>query len=283
MYPNIGRMYWDVLQDVLDVNTSNTSSNTSDVSKTGRMYWNVLKDVSDPSEQMVRANGQIKCLTRAADSCCFFRIWPSERFQSWMVLFDLLLFQFLGSQFLGIVSWMSELVALRSFYLQQSFYCGFQWTTGHLVMSYHPLGSRLRLMLGLMDVLLRFGFSGRANWIWPLGLISDGSDSAALLLWLLLRTFLGETSVSNGFIWSVVISAPSSLFLGARMENSDSAQFNSLFSAKFWLRIPRDNEIDSLVLSFFGFAAEAVVEVGESSARVWAFGTPVGLAGSGIY
>ena len=36
------------MKDVLDVNTSNTSSNTSDVSlKTGRMYWNVLKDVSD--------------------------------------------------------------------------------------------------------------------------------------------------------------------------------------------------------------------------------------------
>ena len=35
------------MQDVLDVNTSNTSSNTSDVLKTGRMYWNVLKDVSD--------------------------------------------------------------------------------------------------------------------------------------------------------------------------------------------------------------------------------------------
>ena len=35
------------MKDVLDVNTSNTSSNTSDVLKTGRMYWNVLKDVSD--------------------------------------------------------------------------------------------------------------------------------------------------------------------------------------------------------------------------------------------
>ncbi len=39
------------MKDVLDVNTSNTSSNTSDVLKTGRMYWNVfnhpVKDVSD--------------------------------------------------------------------------------------------------------------------------------------------------------------------------------------------------------------------------------------------
>ena len=35
------------MKDVLDVNTSNTSSNTSDVLKTGRMYRSVLKDVSD--------------------------------------------------------------------------------------------------------------------------------------------------------------------------------------------------------------------------------------------
>ena len=26
-------------------------------------------------------NGQIKCSPRATDSCCFFIIWPSERFQ----------------------------------------------------------------------------------------------------------------------------------------------------------------------------------------------------------
>ena len=45
MYPNIWRMYWDVLKDVLDVNTSNTSSNTLDVLKTGAMSWSVLKDV----------------------------------------------------------------------------------------------------------------------------------------------------------------------------------------------------------------------------------------------
>ena len=55
-------------------------------------------------------------------------------------------------------------------------------------------------MLGLMDVLLRFAFSGRANRIRPLGSISDGSDGAALFLWLLLRLFLGESSVLNGFI-----------------------------------------------------------------------------------
>ena len=96
-------------------------------------------------------------------------------------------------------------------------------------MSYHPLGSMLRLMLILMDVLLRFGFSGRTTCIWPLGLISDGSDGATLLLWLLLKTFLGETSVSHGFVRSVAISAPGSQFLVPRLENSDSAQFSSLF------------------------------------------------------
>jgi hypothetical protein len=47
MYQKIRRMYWDVSKDVLDVNTSNTSSNTSDVLKNGKMYSSVLKDVSD--------------------------------------------------------------------------------------------------------------------------------------------------------------------------------------------------------------------------------------------
>ncbi len=35
------------MKDVLDVNTSNTSSNTSDVLKNGKMYSSVLKDVLD--------------------------------------------------------------------------------------------------------------------------------------------------------------------------------------------------------------------------------------------
>ena len=47
----------------------------------------------------------------------------------------------------------------------------------------------------------------------------------------------------NGFVWSVAISTPSSLFLVSGFENSDLARFNSLFSAKFWLRIPIDDEI----------------------------------------
>jgi len=59
------------------------------------------------------STGQIKCSPRAMESRCFFIIWPSERFQRWMVLFDLLLFQFISSQFLSIGSWMSELVAFQ--------------------------------------------------------------------------------------------------------------------------------------------------------------------------
>ena len=80
---------------------------------------------------------------------------------------------------------------------------------------------------------LRFGFSGRTTWIWQLDLISDGSDGSTLLLWLLLNNFLEETSVLNGFVRSVAISEPSSLFLVLRVQGSDSEQLNSLFSTKF--------------------------------------------------
>ena len=59
-------------------------------------------------------------------------------------------------------------------------------------------------------VLSSFGFNVETDveingcfapfWLWPLGLISDGSDGATLLLWLLLKTFLGDTSVLDGFV-----------------------------------------------------------------------------------
>ncbi len=81
-----------------------------------------------------------------------------------------------------------------------------------------------------MKAFLRFGFLGHATSFWLLGLISDGSDGAALLLWLLLKTFLGQTSVLNVFVWSIAISAPSSPFLVSCIESSNSVQFNSLFS-----------------------------------------------------
>jgi hypothetical protein len=41
---------------------------------------------------------------------------------------------------------------------------------------YRALGSRLRLMLGLMKVLFRFGISGRTTGYRQLGLNSDGFD-----------------------------------------------------------------------------------------------------------
>ncbi len=136
--------------------------------------------------------------------------------------------------------------------------CGFQWTMGHLVTSYHLLGSMLGLMY--MDAVLCFGFSGLTNWILPLGLIIDESDGATLLLWLLLINFLGDTSVLNGFVWSVAISVPSSLFLVPRFEKWDSAQFISLFFSEVLIEDSNGRwEITSFVLSFFGFTVEAVV------------------------
>ena len=46
------------------------------------------------------------------------------------------------------------------------------------------------------------------------------------------------------------------------------------FQRRFDLRIPMDDGvIFSFVLSFFGFTVGPGVEVGESAARVWPFGT----------
>ncbi len=113
------------------------------------------------------------------------------------------------------------------------------------------MGSRSRLMLGLVDVLLHFGFLERTTWIWSLCLIRDGSDSATLLLWfkLLLNTFLGETSL-NGFVWSVAISAPSTgkqpisclvlwkLRFGAIMRRNSIHYFQRNFDWRFQWMIP---------------------------------------------
>ena len=52
----------------------------------------------------------------------------------------------------------------------------------------HSLGSRLRLLLRLVKVLLEFGLSGHAAGGCRLGRFRDGSDGAILLLRLLLRT-----------------------------------------------------------------------------------------------
>jgi hypothetical protein len=70
----------------------------------------------------------------------------------------------------------------------------------------------------LTNVLLRFGFLGRTTLIWPLDLIRDGSDGATLAP--------EDMSVLNCFVWSVAITATSSLCLVLCFENSDSARFN---------------------------------------------------------
>ncbi len=110
-------------------------------------------------------------------------------------------------------------------------------------MSYHPLGLRLRRMLGFMDVLVCFAISGSTTWIRPIDLISEGSDGATLLLRLLLKTSRQFWIILS--LFTVAITEPSSLrlFIVWRFEPSDSAQFNSLFSAKFWLRIQTNDEI----------------------------------------
>ena len=59
-----------------------------------------------------------------------------------------------------------------------------------------------------------------------------------------------------------------------RLENSDSVQFNSLFFGEVLIEVSNGRrDINLFVLSFVGFTVGAVVEVGESSARVWPFGT----------
>jgi hypothetical protein len=137
-----------------------------------------------------------------------------------------------------------------------------------------------RSFLASLDALFEFG---RLLW--------SAIDLMVLLLfyhqviWLLLRTFLGETSVLNGFclIWCKVStkqpisrSAPSSpgLFLVPHFENSDSAQFNSLIFSEVLIEDSnRLWDVNSFVLSFLGITVEAVVEVDENSARIWPFGT----------
>ena len=88
-------------------------------------------------------------------------------------------------------------------------------------------------VLAFRAAILEFG---RLVWIVMDLMVNTSSVTAS-------DDFLGELSVLNVFDWSVAISAPGSLFLVSRFENSDSARYISLFSAKFWLRIPMDDEI----------------------------------------
>jgi hypothetical protein len=120
-------------------------------------------------------------------------------------------------------------------------------------------------------------------WIKTLGLISyrpDGATLHRLHLWLLELasenfSLLGETSLLNGFVWSVA--APSSLFSFRDfsflvLKNQIRRDSIHYFSAMSWLRM------SILVFChFFGFKVEAVVGFDESfarlAARVWPFGT----------
>ena len=65
----------------------------------------------------------------------------------------------------------------------------------------HSLGSRLRLLLRLVKVLLEFGLSGHAAGDCRLGWFRDGSDGAILLLRLLLRTGYVETAWNYRVWW----------------------------------------------------------------------------------
>ncbi len=124
-----------------------------------------------------------------------------------------------------------------------------------------------------MHVLLHFDFSGRITWIWPLGLISDGSDGATVHLWLLLKIFLGETSVLNGFVWCVAISAPGSLHLGSHFEKFRFGAIQFIIFSEVLIEDSNERwDIISFVLLFYGFTVEAVDEVGESRAWVCPFG-----------
>ena len=176
-------------------------------------------------------------------------------------------FSFLSVSFLVSCVECPNSLCLDSFNLQQSFCRGFQWTTGHLVMSYHHLGSMLRLMLGLMDVLLHFGFSGHTTWIWQ----HDGSCSSSVVA----SEDFSLRNLSVG--WFCLICCN----ISTKQPISGSAVRKFRFGAIQFIIFRRSFDwgfqwamrYQLFVLSFVGFTVEAVVEVGESSARVWPFGT----------
>ena len=145
--------------------------------------------------------------------------------------------------------------------------------TGHLVMSYHPLDSRLRLMLGLIDGLLRLGFSGRTTWIWPLGLISVRSDGEPFICGYSWRLFSEKRQC--WMVYSDLLQYQhQEAYFSIRVLKIQfcTTQF-IIFSEVLIEDSNRRLDINSFVLSFFGFMVEAIVEVDESSARVWPFGT----------
>ncbi len=90
-------------------------------------------------------------------------------------------------------------------------------------------------------------------------MISDGSDGATLLLWLLLKTFLGETSVLNCFACNISTKQSISrlAYLNFRF---DVIQF-IIFSEVLIEHSHGQRDINSFGLSFFGLTVPNVVEV----------------------
>ncbi len=146
-----------------------------------------------------------------------------------------LLFQFLGSQFLSIVSWILELVAFQLFNHKQSFYCGLDKKTFGYVLSFFGFKDET-------DV----GINGCFAPFWLLGthylnfgcLVWSVMDLVVLLFfcgcfWRLRRNFIFEwfcliccnistkQAISRFAFWKLRLSV---------------IQF--IISAKFWLRMP---------------------------------------------
>ncbi len=73
----------------------------------------------------------------------------------------------------------------------------------------------------------------------------DGSDGATLrlLLWLLLKNFLGETSLLNGLFDLLQDQQQAAYFSFRVLEIQIRRNSIHSFSAKFWLRIPIGDEV----------------------------------------
>ena len=130
---------------------------------------------------------------------CFWRLF-SEKPQCWMVLFDLLQYQHQAANFWFRIQ---KLQIRRNSIHYYSAKFWFRIPMGDEISIHlfcHSLGSRLRLLLRLVKVLLEFGHSGHAAGDCRLGWFRDGSDGAILLLRLLPRTGCVENAW-NDRVW----------------------------------------------------------------------------------
>ena len=190
-----------------------------------------------------------------------------------MVLFNLLLFQIIGSQFLSIGSWMSELVAFQFIWSVAKFLLWISMDDGTFSYVLSSFGFNVETDVGINGCFALFGFSGCTTWIWPLGLNSDGSDGEHFLcgcFWWLSRRIV---SVECFRLIGCKISTRQPISRFAFGKFRFGAIHFIIFSEVFIEDSNGRWDINSIVLSFFGFMVEAVVEVGESSAWIWPFGT----------